>query len=327
MTAAGTPKDIAVEVSRHLVNAGLAGYDSHGIMQVPGYLAQIADGRLNPRARPTVDKENASTAAVNAHEGWGPYAAHEALVIAMGKARETGVSVVTLGRSSHIGRLGQYAEDAAAAGLISIVTFGEGQAGKLMAVPFGSRQPGLATNPFAAGVPVASGTPFITDFATTKVANASTWRYQESGEPLPEGVALDRDGDPTRDAAAYLDGGSLIILGGHKGSGLSILIALLGGLASSELVEAQRPHLRGATFLVIDPEAFAAVDYPGTVSAFLASLRRLKPAREGMGVLVPGDMEALSRARRQAEGIPMSSSVRADITKLCRQVGVEDDLS
>lgn len=323
LIAVATPPDIAEVVTRHLVNASLAGYDSHGIIQIPGYLRQIQQGTLNPTARPTIVTEKTSTARVDAHGGWGMHAAHFCLQQAITKAQESGVGAVSLGNSPHIGRLGQYAEDAAARGMVGLVTFGEGKPGEFLAVPYGSSQRALSTNPIAAGVPTGDDSPFVVDFATTTIANARTWIYKERGEPLPEGVALDAAGAPTTDPDAYLDGGSLVIFGEHKGYGLSLLTCLLGAL-NGRMATEENNHLGGSFFLVVDVSAFMdSAAYGVSTRTFLNGIKSATPASGHQEVLVPGDIEFRQRTQRRRSGIPISRRVRDDIVQVCQSLGVD----
>lgn len=331
--AAGTPDDIAEVAAEHLVLANLSGFDSHGIVHITHYLHEMSTGALVPAARPEIVEERAASAVVDGHHGWGLYAGMRALDIAAAKARETGVGAVSVRRCGHIGRLGHYAEAAAADGLISFITWGAGRpvtwgpprAGYHLAVPFGGGAPALSTNPFAFGVPTGDDAPFVVDFATTVIANAKAWILRERGEPLPAEAALDRDGQPTTDPAVYMDGGMLRIFGAHKGYGISLLTTLLGGLTGTGV---DNPHgMEGPFFLVIDPGAFGDADtYVPTVRSFLDGIRATPPAPGCAEVLVPGDFEVRSRTERAVLGIEITPSVRVALERAAQSLQVAFDL-
>lgn len=323
--AVGTPDDIGLTVAEVLVNANLAGYDSHGVLHVPRYLEQAVDGSVAADARPAVLKDGKGSALLDAGRGWGAYGARESMSLAIKKARTNGVGVVSLANSRHIGRLGQYVEDAAAGGMISMVSFGEGAPGRHLAAPFGSMQRALSTNPVAFGVPTGDDAPFVLDYATTGIANAKTWVLRDEGKPLPPGCALDRNGLGTTDPAAYLDGGSLVIFGGHKGYALSLLTCLLGGLNGAYDLAAH--SMGGPFFLALDVSVFQPVlDYQRAVRDFLDAMRALPPAPGFERVAVPGDYERQCRAERRASGIPLPDSVRAELAGWARQLGLNLDL-
>ena len=146
-SAAGTPADLAAEVANHLVKANLSGHDSHGVIRIPAYLTQIESGRLNAGGRPGVVHETAATAIVDAHGGFGQVGAAYALEVAMRKATEAGAGVVSIRNCGHIGRLGHYAETAAAHGFIAFVIYGNAGPGAGLTAPFGGARRHLGTNP------------------------------------------------------------------------------------------------------------------------------------------------------------------------------------
>jgi len=173
LTGLGTPEDIADVVTSHLVGADTKGMASHGVIHIPSYAKGIEAGHLKVAARPDVDRETKSTATVNAHGGWGHFAASWSMDLAMRKAKETGMCAVSLTDAGHIGRLGTYAEQAAAGGYLSIVSTGGGGPrpdsgsrtppsdnvidrltyGGAGAAPYGGAKPALGTNPISFGAP------------------------------------------------------------------------------------------------------------------------------------------------------------------------------
>ncbi|MGH2404239.1 MAG: Ldh family oxidoreductase, partial [bacterium] len=168
--AAGAPECIATDVAEILVNANLAGHDSHGVLRIPWYLETIEKGEIIPDAEPVVLRETPSTLLVDGRRGFGHYVARWSMRRAIEKAQHAGVCCVSLTRLNHIGRLGEYAEQAARAGHIGIVTWGSAEPGEETTVPYGGAKGALGTNPIAAGVPMGERPPFVLDYATSSIA-------------------------------------------------------------------------------------------------------------------------------------------------------------
>ena len=266
-----------------------------------------------PSARPVIARETPVAALVDARRGFGQHSTMFALEWAMARARQHGVAMVAVRHSTHIGRLGEYAERTAAEGLIGIVTVGAVGAGIGGVVPFGGRARFLGTNPWALSVPGRSRS-LIFDAATSTVAEGKVRVARAAGKPLPPDAILDRDGRSTRDAADFYAGGALLPLGGtlagHKGYGLGLASALLGALgmigdAEPTLVGAAPPEagdargrIAGVFLEVVDPAAFGdAARYAELVDEALDAAKRQPPADGVAEVLVPGEPERVDPER------------------------------
>ena len=228
--ALGTPSDIADVEAEILVNADLRGHTSHGVYQFPNYIKGVEGKSLIPDAVPEIVNDSPSAALVDARNGWGHYSARRAMQLAIDKAEETGVGAISLASANHIGRLGEYCEQAAAEGYISFVTFGVGGRSAGVATPFGGAEAVLSSNPIAFGVPTADGRHVISDFATTMLANAKINIYRIKGQELPPGCIVDKDGRPSTDPNDFNAGGKSLVFGGYKGYAFSLLTCLLAGL-------------------------------------------------------------------------------------------------
>ena len=329
-TAAGTPPDLAEVPAEHLVRANVSGYDSHGVVHIDHYLGEIDEGIIIPTGRPEVGSRRPSSAVVDAHQGWGHVAGLFALEEAMTMAEVTGIGAVSVRNCTHIGRLGHYVEEAASKGFISMVTWGAGVPPTWgppkekfhLAVPYGGARPTLSTNPFAFGVPTGDDAPFVVDFATTVIANAKAWIYRDLGQPMPPGCALGPDGQPTTDPDVYMNGGTLLTFGQHKGYGISLITTLLGGLTGTFL--APNPNMEGPFFMAMDPAAFIDPDeYQQAVRSYLDGMTETPPAPGFSEVMVPGSYEARSREQTALTGIELSPAVLASLTAAGRRFGVE----
>jgi LDH2 family malate/lactate/ureidoglycolate dehydrogenase len=327
--AAGAPADVADHVAGHLVASNLAGHDSHCVLRIPWYLDHIRRGWLRPAARPRVVEERPAAALVSGEWGFGHPAATLAIDAAAERAREHGLGAAALVRGTHLGRLGTYVERAAAGGLVGMVWLG-GLGAQRAAVPHGASRGVYGTNPIAAAFPAAGngGDPLLLDFATTAVAGGKVMVARDRGVPLPEGVVLDRDGRPTTDPAAALDGGWLLPFGAHKGYALAFFAQLLGqALTGADALagetDADSPFARsGAFFVAIDPGLFRpAGEAAASADGFAAAVRDLPPAPGFERVLAPGDPEAHA-PRERARGIPLPDQTWRQIVAAAESVGV-----
>ena len=320
--AAGTPSDIAETVSGILVNANLKGHDSHGVAHVPRYLEQIEQKGLIPDERPEILQQTTGTALVDARMGWGHYAARWSMNLGMEKARATGIGAVSLAHSTHIGRLGEYAEQAAAEGFIGMVTYGMGGPKFDGAAPYGGAGGALGTNPVAIGVPSGDGRPFISDFATTMLAASKIMIAQMKGTKLPPGCIVDKHGNPSVEPDDYSDGGKLLVFGGYKGYAFSLMTCLLGGLTSAFNPETQQ--MSGDFFLAIDVRAFQPLEaYQQNVGAFLDGIRSIPPADGFSEVLVAGDPERRVQEERSVKGIELPETLWNQLSEWGEKFGLE----
>ena len=334
----GADADVAAELGRHLVGSNLAGHDSHGVIRIAQYVGDADQGLLVPSARPSLARETPVAALVDAHRGFGQHSTMFALEWAMARARQHGLAMVAVRHSTHIGRLGEYVERAAAGGLIGLVTVGAVGAGVGGVVPFGGRARFLGTNPWALSVP-GRARRLVFDAATSTVAEGKVRVARAAGKPLAPDAILDRDGRPTRDAADFYDGGALLPLGGalagHKGYGLGLASALLGALGmigddAPTLVGAAPPEgadargrVAGVFLQAIDPACFGdPAAYRQLGDEALAAAKRERPAAGVSEVLVPGEPEDRARETRSREGIPLAAATWADLGKVAARFGV-----
>jgi LDH2 family malate/lactate/ureidoglycolate dehydrogenase len=307
--AAGTPHPIADFVAHILVNANLAGHDSHGVQFLPMYLDRIEAGGITPDVEPVIAKETATTLLVDGKGGFGHYTIRQALYWAIDRAKENDVCCVNFTGLTHMGRLGEFAELAVAADCMVILTSGGGSKNSGNVTPFGGAQPALSTNPIAVGVPTGDDEPFILDFATSIVAGAKVRVAHNKGVDVPEGWIVDKHGNPTTNPADFEEGGGYLLpFGGHKGYALALLVCLLGGLAGN--FDTARASMGGAFLQVINIDSFSpSADYQEGARAFLNGLRSTPPAPGFDAVQVPGDFERRSRRERLAHGIEVPEPV------------------
>ena len=320
--AVGTPDDIAAFVADSLVGSNLAGHDSHGVIQVPGYVDRIKAGDLVPDARPEVEREGPGIVQVDGAWGFGQYAAHVCMDLAATKARQSQVALVTMTRSNHIGRLGQWAEQAAEMGTIGMIVTSWG-GGPFAATPFGGAGKVLSTNPIAIGMPLEDGSPFVLDFATTAVAEGKLRVARAKQARVPDGWIVDKEGRPTNDPEDFYAGGMLLPFGGHKGFALAMAVELLSiALTGADTEPDERGRFNGAVFVAIDPTAVRPLDdFRRAAAGINARVTGVPPAPGSDGVVIPGQPEARSREARRREGIPVAEATWEAIQATAQSVG------
>jgi LDH2 family malate/lactate/ureidoglycolate dehydrogenase len=322
-TAAGaTPENTECVVSA-LVGANLAGHDSHGILRIPAYVADIKRGRLDPRATPEVVQETGATATIDGGSAFGQVGARASADLAIAKAKSVGLSAVTAMHCHHTGRIGEWVERVAAAGLVGFATTASPY-GPYSVVPFGGAEGGLGTNPLAWAFPRAAGKPpILLDYATSAVAQGKLQVARAKGESVPPGCIIDKDGNPTTDVEQYFDGGHLLPFAGHKGYSLSVVVELLAvGLSHGTQIP---PTDRAGCFYVqaMSPSAFVAGNaFEAYVESLAERLTSMPPAKGFSRVLLPGEPEATTREDRQKNGIPVAERTWEQISQVASDLGV-----
>ena len=326
----GVGPEEAALVARSLVGANLRGHDSHGVMRVPYYLAELDKGTVFSDAEFTVLRDTPSILTADGHWGFGQRQAGTLTERLIAKASESGVAVGTLLRSSHIGRLGEYCETAADAGYVSMLMVNTHGNARRVAPP-GGTAPRVGTNPIAFGVP-AEPHALILDFGTSATAEGKVRVKRIAGEPCPEGWVLDADGQPTTDPAAiYADPpGTIRPMGGdqaYKGFGLAMIVEVFSGALSGGdcIAEVPTGYVGNCVFMmVVDPEAMGGRQhFQQQAGVFFDYVRSCPPVAGGDAVLLPGDPERNTMAARERDGIPFDDGNWQQLVECAERLGVE----
>jgi hydroxycarboxylate dehydrogenase B len=313
-------------IAHYLVGANLVGHDSHGVIRVPTYIDWLRAGKVIANQSLDIVFENDAIAVLDGRFGFGQVMGEEAMKLGIEKARRQGVAVVALRNSGHLGRIGDWAEMAAAAELVSL-HFVNTSGGGILVAPFGGTQRRLSANPIAAGVPVKSGPPIIVDISTCTIAEGKIKVAFNKGVKVPADCILDSDGRPTEDPKAFYatPPGAILTLGGHKGYGLSVIAevlagALTGGSCSHFGVDRVANNMLS---IILDPailqstEAFS--EEIGGLIEHVKSSRTVTPDGE---ILMPGEPEARSRARKMRDGIEIDLTTWSQIVATAESLGV-----
>jgi hydroxycarboxylate dehydrogenase B len=339
-SAAGCSRGEAERIAHYLVAANLAGHDSHGVVRVPRYVEMKRDGRVVADQTIEVTVDTPVLAVIDGRFGFGQSVAPQAVEIGIAKCKAMGLSAVSLRNSGHIGRVGDWAEMAAAADLISIHFVNAG--GSVLVAPFGGVERRFSTAPYCIGVPMAGRPPLVLDFATSVVAEGKVLVASQGGKKIPPDALIGPDGAMSGDPAMLYGehtptgsrdfrkgSGAIRAFGDHKGSGLALMCEVLGGaLTGNGCASLERPSANGMFSLYVDP---ARIDpagfFPEEASRYVDHVKRAKPAQPGGEILVPGEPEQKSRERRLAEGIPLPDDTWTSIKATARSVGLAEPTS
>ena len=311
---AGASESTARITARALADAEAQGLSSHGVSRVAQYATHLRNGRADGRAVAVIARERGGAILVDAREGLAFPACTLAVAEAIRRARDCGVAFAGVTNSHHFGVAAWHLEPVAAAGMVGLA-FGNSPAAMPAA---GGKRAIFGTNPIAAVFPRRAGAPLSIDLSLSEVARGKVMVAAKEGKPIPLGWALDREGRPTTDPKAALEG-SMLAIGGTKGAMLALVVELLvtaltgaaqGFEASSFFVdEGNRPRI-GQAFLVVDPDALAGRDvYFERTETLIAAIE------EDEGVRLPGARRAALAERARENGIeipqPLAEQLRA----------------
>ena len=332
--ATGMPDDYAALLAASLVDADLHGVSTHGVVRVPGYIAQLRSGDVDPHAVVSLEQRAPSAALVDGGGTFGAIAGSLAIEWAVRAARGTGIAMCGARDVAHFGAAGYFARKAAAEGMIGIAMTNTPPA----VATTGAADARLGNNPLAIAAP--GDEDFSLDIAMSVVSRGRVKLTADAGDPLPEGWAIDAEGRPTTDAQAGLDG-SLLPFGGYKGAGLAIAVEILSAaLTGAQLTQDAKPsgftatagqaagNVRGSSvtvghlFLVIDPRVFRPLDeVEHDIHRIVDYVKGSRPA-PGERIQVAGQREAALATERAAAGIPLPESVRSALDRLAAEAGI-----
>lgn len=327
------------QVATALIYTDLHEIESHGVQRMAMYDHFIQNGKVRVNSRPAIVHQTDVSAVVDANFGLGQLNGIFSMNIAIKKAQEHGVGIVTTKRSGHYGIAGYYANLAANQGLIGMSSTNS-RPGML---PTHATKKFVGTNPIAFAMP-AKPHPFIFDAATTTVPQGKIEVYRKLGKDLPaDWVAKngdspvydhndDRDLDLLREPDSHVGlaplGGTSELTGSHKGFGLGIIVEvftsiLSAGNTSAEITAEDLQVGPCQSFIAIDPAIFGDKEQIiNRFSAYLQDIRTL-PAIPGKTIYVHGDKEALAYADRKAHGIEIDDQTLAEIVAIAKRLGVD----
>lgn len=328
--ALGCSEEDARAVVDHLVESNLFGHDSHGAIRFYEYARAVREGRFNPRSKPKVVSDHPAAAVVDAGGAMGQVGATFATELAIEKAKTCGVATVGLRNTSHIGRAGAYPLIAAKQGLVGQIFVNAGNLGYQI-TPFGGLDGKLSTNPIAFGAPRRDAEPLMVDMTTSVIAEGKIRVAINKGDKVPDGWIIDHDGNPSNDPNDFKGDppGAILPLGGvvaHKGTGLSLMVEVLGGLLSGlGCANGSRTMISNGVLLnVYNIEHFA--DLNEYYDEFESLISHVKSSRVAPGfeeILIPGEPEYRNAVRVEAEGIKVDDTTWDQIGVEARELGLD----
>lgn len=328
---AGSSEREAELVADQLVAANLTGHDSHGVGMIPRYVESLGDDRLKLNRHAEIVRDAGAVLTVEGGLGFGQVIAYEAMEQGIERAKRLGICAVGLRGVHHLGRIGHWAEQCARAGLVSFHFVNV--AGDPLVAPYGGVDRRIGTNPFCAAYPRAGQAPLVLDFATSTVAHGKTRVAYNRRQHVQPGALIDHEGFPTLEPKVMHEApfGALTPFGGHKGFGLATMCEIFGGALSGGLtthadsLDHSRAIVNGMLSVIVDPAAFDAPDAEAEAAAFLEWVKA-SPLAQGTGqIYEPGEPERLTRAQREAEGVPVDPVTWQQIGDAAQAVGMPAD--
>lgn len=317
-----------------LLFAGIRGHDTHGIGHlagyVRGYMGQRSPfGGVKRDANPRIVKETPATVMIEADKCIGPKVTMWATELIIEKAKTTGIAAATVHNCVHNGTMAYYMDRIAKAGMIGMGFTCAGTASP----PWGGVERMLGTNPFGMSFPTRSSPPIVIDMATSAVSHGGLAPMLAEGKPLPEGILLDGNGEPTADPKTYAGtsgqrGSVANLANNHKGYAIQLATEVLGGILPSLMAGGEGfsgPLYNNPSFLIAinvgffqDPDAFK--------DKLDARIKQLKSSKKKPGVeeiYMPGERSHNNERKYRKEGIPVNDHVWKEIEDLAKELGVK----
>ncbi|MBC9209087.1 malate/lactate/ureidoglycolate dehydrogenase [Roseomonas aerophila] len=336
-SAIGCDADEAQTIANHLVESNLAGHDSHGVVRVPRYVDWHKAGYLVVGRTPEVVTDGGAFLLLDAGHGFGQSVTKKAVALGIERAQQHGAAVVALRNTGHCGRIGTYAEQAIAAGLLSIHFVNV--AGSVLVAPFGGVDRRFSTAPIAIGMPL-EGRPVVLDFATSLVAEGKVLVASNGGKDLPAGALIEPDGSYSSDPhTLYGDyaavgpripgngPGAIRAFGDHKGSGLALMCELLAGAFTAGgcagPTKTRGCITNGLLSIYLSPAHFGTeAEFQRMGREYVDWVAASRPIDPAAGVLLPGEVEARYRASRLRDGLNLPASIWEDLRRTATTLGV-----
>ncbi|MBL8334816.1 MAG: malate/lactate/ureidoglycolate dehydrogenase [Rubrivivax sp.] len=316
-------------VAHNLVEANLTGHDSHGVGMLPRYVDNLLAGGLKANQGLRIASDHGSLLTLDGNAGYGQVMGHDAMVLAIERARAHGVAVVGLHNAHHIGRIGHWAEQCLQAGLVSIHFVNV--ISEPIVAPYGGSDGRFVTNPMCVGLPVAGAEPIVLDFATSRIAMGKVRVAYNKGEAVAPGTLIDDRGQPTNDPGTMFrePHGALLPFGEHKGYGLAVACEILAGALSGGITLHARPSphaiINHMLSFVVDAERLGGAARLAAEARAFADWVKASPPSGESPVMLPGDPERRWRHERNANGIPIDATTWQQLLDAGARLGLAAD--
>ncbi len=329
VSAGGSDAREARIVAENLVGANLTGHDSHGVGMIPRYVDSLLEGGLVVNQHPKMVFDGGAMISLDGQQGYGQVIGLEAMEIGIARAKQHGMCVMGLGRSHHLCRIGQWAEQAVAAGLISLHF--TNVVSRSIVAPHGGADARFGTNPMTVGIPIPNEPPFILDMATSAVAQGKIRVAHNKREKVSAEWLIDDKGNPTPDPryGVIEPFGALRTFGMHKGYGLAVVCELLGGALTGGGTwhsddRSRKRVWNGMLTILIDPQRLGTGDSFGTETTEFINFLRKSPVAPGFDrVRIAGEPERETRVKRERDGISVDDNTWEEIVAAGAKLKVE----
>ncbi|MBX3665450.1 MAG: Ldh family oxidoreductase [Burkholderiales bacterium] len=325
---AGMPEADAALVADTLVQADLWGHQSHGVLRLGWYLDRIRHGVMSPVTKPEFVVDAGAVALIDGHDGVGHVLTLQATREAVKRAKQHGVGVVGVRMSNHFGTCMYYTRLGALDGCVTWLTSNGGPA----MAPWGGRQKIVGTNPWSVAAPAGKYPPFLMDMANTGVARGKIYLARNRRQPIPEGWAIDRDGAPTTDPQAAIDG-IILPMAGHKGYAIAMMVDVLSGVltGSGFLSQVHSPYKTaeksncGHFMIAVDIAAFQPLaQFHARMEQYIGELKSVPLAQGHDAVYYPGELEAASDLANRRDGLLLPEDTRAGLAAIAADTGLRN---
>ena len=324
---AGMPGDDAHLVADTLVQADLWGHQSHGVLRLGWYLDRIRNGVMSPVTKPEFVVDSGAIALIEGNDGVGHVLTQLATREAVKRARQHGVAVVGVRGSNHFGTCMYYTRLGALDGCVMWLTSNGGPA----MAPWGGRRKIIGTNPWSVAAPAGRHPPFLMDMANTGVARGKIYLARNRREKIPEGWAIDKDGAPTTDPQAAIDG-IILPMAGHKGYAIAMMVDILSGVLTgggflsqvhSPYQTADRSHC-GHFMIALNIEALQPLaEFNRRMEQYIAEIKSVPLAQGFDEIFYPGEMEARNDSVNRGEGLLLPEDTRAGLAAIAAETGLK----
>lgn len=316
MLASNIAEPAANAVANALLMAEIDGRKGHGLSRVPSYSAQALSGKVDGKAVPQLEQSGSAALRIDVAHGFFYPAMELAAARLPELAKSAGIAAAGFHRSHHCGVVGHQVERLADAGLLAILVANTPEA----MAPTGGKRPVFGTNPIAFAAPRRGSPSVVVDMALSQVARGNILTASQAGKPIPEGWAYDRDGNPTTDPDAALQGGTLLPVGGAKGAALALMVELLAGALTGSNLSTEAtsfftgdgpPPSVGQFLIVVDPGSFAGNDrYLDRAADVFESIESQDGAR------LPGERRMALRTAAKENGLTVPSALLNDVKEI-----------
>lgn len=327
LEAHNVPPTNAAIVAKCLVEADIRGVDTHGMNRLPSYIARIQSGVLSPTAQPEVTQVTPVVAAVDGKNAFGSICASMGMSRAVEMAEQYGIGMVGIKHSNHFGMSASYVLQAIEANMLALVFTNSSPA-----LPaYGGTEKLLGVSPIAAGAP---GDPsFVLDMAPSVAARGKIHKALRRGERIPEGWALDKDGNQTTDPASALAGGVMLPMGDHKGSGLALMMDVFSGVLSGSAFaggvtgpyDPSKEADVGHFLVAIRPDLFiSSAEFRERMKVLYEKTTGGKKMTGVERIWFPGEIELEMARKRETTGIPFVEAEIEALNREAEEVGVSE---